>query len=333
MPKLSDIANITGLSISTVSRALQDSYEIGDETKAAVKKVAVQLGYRAKKSRIGKTVGLIVPDIQCNYYTEMVSQIQKEFEKKDYFMIMAISGFSINGIVDAMNKLITQDICGIIVTDCFCLEGPEEFAMHEEIAKCPVPVTLISQNNYFLPVDTIKLDELYGMKLLIDHLVSRGHRKIGYVGEYASDIRYHNFQKTMAEAGLTIDEKYVKRGKERAELGGYLRTKEIIAEMEGDDAPATAIVICYDQYAIGVLNAISESNKTVPEDISLVSFDDIIMNNYLSVPLTSISFPTEELCRLTVKILLNHIKDPEGHINQSVSLQPTIMERVSTRKL
>lgn len=333
MSKLKDIAKMTGLSVSTVSRALHDSFEIGEETKLAVAKAASLVGYRAKKDTISKTIGLIVPDIQCNYYSEMVVQLQKQFEKKGYYLIMAISGFSIFGIVSAMEKLITQDICGIIVTDCYSLESEREFEEHQKILKCPIPIIRISQNDYFLAVDTIKLDEHYGTKLLVDYLYSLGHRKIGYIGEYVSDLRYHHFRKIMDDMGLDVDEKYIKRGKERAELGGYLRTLEFVNEVNNDINPATAVIVGYDQVAIGVYNALSEKGISVPQAVSVVSYDDMILNNYLPVPLTSISFPTEELCKLTAKILLNNINNPLEHVIQNVSLQPTIMVRESAAKV
>jgi len=331
--QLKDIAEKTGLSVSTVSRALHNSYEISEETKQAVVKAACQLGYRSKKNRPSKTIGLIIPDIQCNYYSEMVAQIQKEFEKKDYFLITAISGYFIFEIVSTIKKMVEQDICGIVITDCYRLQTDEEYAEHNKIANCPVPVLRISQNEYDLNVDTIKLDELYGTELLIDHLVSQGHCKIGYVGEFASDLRYGNFVKIMSERGLPVDERYVKRGKERAELGGYLRTLELIEEIKGNSDPVTAVIVCYDQVALGVLNAISENKLSVPKDLSLVSFDDMILNNYLTVPLTSISFPTEELCSLAVKTLLNNINDPSNHAIQTVVLQPNIVVRESVSSL
>jgi LacI family transcriptional regulator len=121
----------------------------------------------------------------------------------------------------------------------------------------------------------------------------------------------------------------MKRGKERFELGGYLRAKELLKEQ--GEPRVTAVLACYDQVALGALDAFAEEGVRVPEDLSIIGFDNIILNDYLPIQLTSISNPTEQLSALAVKLLMDNLVEKEGHVVQNVSLQPRLVVRGSTR--
>ena len=97
-----------------------------------------------------------------------------------------------------------------------------------------------------------------------------------------------------------------------------------------DEPRATAVLACYDQVALGALDAFAEEGVRVPEDISVIGFDNIILNDYLPIQLTSISNPTEQLGALAVKLLMDNIIDKETHVVQNVSLQPRLVVRGST---
>ncbi len=329
MARLRDIAEKTGLNVSTVSRALRDAPDIKPATINLVKRTAMQMGYRMRfQGKGSNTVGLIVPEIGSHYYSEMVESIERELKKHGCSMLVCIGGFDAGSILNAIDQMVQHDICGMIINDCFVLDGKEDIRKHDRIAHSALPLVLISENRAGLPVDAICIDTKFAVRLAMEHLIELGHTEIGYIGEYASDVRYRTYLELLKEKELPIRENHVKRGKERFELGGYLRARELL--QEPDIASMTAVIACYDQVALGALSAFSEAGIRVPEEISVVGFDNIILNDYLPIQLTSIMNPTEQLGSLAVKLLVDNIKEKENHVVQNVSLQPRLVVRNST---
>ena len=162
--------------------------------------------------------------------------------------------------------------------------------------------------------------------MAVDHLVELGHTKIGYIGERASDIRYHAICKCLRQRGIEIIPAFMKRGVERFEQGGYMRTLELLKEKE----LPTAIFASYDQIAFGAIRAFQEHGIRVPEDISIIGFDNIVMDNYHPVKLSSITNPVDQMGITAVKILLDAIKHPRSHVVQNVALQSRLVIRKST---
>lgn len=324
-----DIAKKMNLDVSTVSRALRDAPDISASTCELVKRTAVQMGYRMRlQAEQSRAVGLIVPEVVSHYYAEMVETTHRVLRKRGYSLITCVGGFDVSSILEACDEMMTHDVCGLIINDCFHLDGDDDLQRHNRISHSALPLILISDNEAHLPVDTIRIDNEMAVRLVLEHLMEIGHKKIAYLGEYASDVRYDAYLSTMRKYGLEINESYIMRGKERFELGGYLRARELMQCPNFHEI--TAVVASYDQVAYGAMNAFSEAGVHVPDDISIVGFDDIIMNDFMPIQLTSISSPIEELCALSVKLLLDSIESGENHVVQSVSLQPRIVIRNST---
>lgn len=329
MVKLRDIAKRTGLNVSTVSRALRDAPDIKPATVDLVKRTAMQLGYRLRPdSSKCNTIGLIVPEVGSHYYSEMVGTVERELKKRGYAMIVSIGSFEVGGILEAFDNMLQHDVCGMIINDCVMLNATDYIQKHDRIANSALPLVLISENMSMLPVDTICINTNVAVRLTLNHLIELGHTQIGYIGEYASDVRYRAFCEIMKEKGLPLRPEHCKRGKERFELGGYLRAKELLQERAQPEV--TAVVACYDQVALGALSAFEEFGVRVPDDISIVGFDNIILNDYLPVQLTSVTNPTEQLSTVAVQLLMENIRDKENHVVQNVALQSRLVVRNST---
>ena len=129
----------------------------------------------------------------------------------------------------------------------------------------------------------------------------------------------------MEEHGLTADPAFIRCGAERFERGGYLRAMELFEQKE----LPTAILVGYDQMAYGVLRACRERGIRVPEDLSIVGFDDIVMDDYFPVALTSVSYPMEQMGTVAVQILMDAIENPKMHVVQNVALQTKLIVRGS----
>ena len=130
----------------------------------------------------------------------------------------------------------------------------------------------------------------------------------------------------MKKNRLEMNPQFVKRTGTRFEEGGY----ELAVELMKEEKLPTAVVVCYDQVAFGVMRAFQEKGVRIPEDISVVGFDNIIMDDYCSVPLTSVVNPVEQLGVTAIKILLDAVENGGEHIVQNVSLQSRLVVRNST---
>jgi len=323
MIKLKDIAEKAGLNVSTVSRALLDKPDISAETRRRVKKIAGELGYSPKHIK-SNLIGVLVPEVTSQYYAELVHVMEKNLRAKGYTMICMLTGFNIKRIDSALESLCRQGVGGIILSEA-TFENDDGIP-NEVLAKPGIPIVVQSEIRNVSPHDSIYIDQYKIITLAVDHLIGLGHTKIGYIGEDLSNIRYLAQIDLMKQKGLEIDPRFFKCGSERFEKGGYLRAQELLNEPE----LPTAVIASYDQMAVGAIKAFTEAGVKVPKNMSIVGVDNVIGNDYMFTRLTSITNPVEQLGIIAVKLLLDNISDPAGHVIQHVALQSKLVIRDST---
>ncbi len=326
MVKLKDIAAKTGITVASVSKALNDSPEISESTIQLVKMTAYEMGYRPKKSlHISKSIGVILPEVRSHYYAELMHSLSNEINKYGYSMVTMLSDFSAKGIVDAYEKLLPYNNKGLFISGSNFID--------EQMCKCileeGIPTVLFTEYNLPYPLDSIFVKTDSVMRLAVEHLTQLGHKKIGYIGEFNSDVRYNALCDVLRQNSIEIIPKFIKRGKERFEKGGYLRACELLQE---DERP-TAVIASYDQMAFGAMRAFHESGIKVPEDISIVGVDNTVMDEYLPIQITSVNSPVNQMGVIAVKLLMDNIKNPSAHVVQNVALQSKLVVRGSTRSL
>lgn len=324
MVKLRDIAEATGLTVSTVSKALNHSAEISKATTDLVWEKALEMGYAVKKpaNPVQRTIGVIIPEVRSNYYAELMHSLANAIEKNGFTMITMMSTEYSASVKPAIERITQFKLDGLFV----CCDVAFSDDSYQVIKNAGIPALLLTEVDLPYMVDSIFIKGETGIEMAVDHLVELGHTKIGYIGEKASDIRYHAMCKCFRQRGIEIIPSFMKRGEERFELGGYLRTLELLKEKE----LPTAIFASYDQIAFGAIRAFQEHGIRVPEDISIIGFDNIVMDNYHPVKLTSITNPVEQMGITAVKILMDAIKHPRSHVVQNVALQSRLVVRKST---
>ena len=324
MVKLRDIAEATGLTVSTVSKALNHSAEISKATTDLVWEKALEMGYAVKKpaNPVQRTIGVIIPEVRSNYYAELMHSLANAIEKNGFTMITMMSTEYSASVKPAIERITQFKLDGLFV----CCDVAFSDDSYQAIKNAGIPALLLTEVDLPYMMDSIYIKEETGIEMAIDHFVELGHTKIGYIGEKASDIRYHAMCKCFRQRGIEIIPSFMKRGEERFELGGYLRTLELLKEKE----LPTAIFASYDQIAFGAIRAFQEHGIRVPEDISIIGFDNIVMDNYHPVKLTSITNPVEQMGITAVKILMDAIKHPRSHVVQNVALQSRLVVRKST---
>lgn len=324
MVRLKDIAKQTGLTVSTVSKALNRSKEISRETSEVVWEAAREMGYVPKKAanHVEKTIGVILPEINSQYYARLMDALNREIVKHGYVMITLLkSGYAskLEPYVEQMRKYAPD---GMII----CCDYSATENTFQKVLDCQIPSLLLNENLVTFPIDSICIEESKSVKLAVDYLLQLGHKKIGYLGDKLSDVRYQSFCNLMSEKKLEVDSRFVKRGDVRFEEGGYQLACELLKESE----LPTAIIASYDQVAVGAMKAFREKGIRIPQEVSIVGFDNIVLDEYCQVPLTSVTNPVEQMGVTAVKILLDALRNPGTHVVQNVSLQSRLVVREST---
>ena len=160
----------------------------------------------------------------------------------------------------------------------------------------------------------------------MEHMISKGHRDICYIGDKLSDkTRKMAFKKVLEEAGIEITEKWLHTGSKRFEECGYEGMKKILSEK----SLPTAVFAAYDDIAIGAMKAIYEKGLSIPEDISIAAIDDIRISKYLYPGLTTVACPIMEMARIAASTLMDRIDSNENRPTQVISLNPELVKRKS----
>ena len=329
MANLKDIASELGVSVSTVSRALNDSDEISMEMKEKVRETAVSLGYtlRGRGGRVTpewNAAGIIVPEVASEYYAKIVHMSKEMLAEKGYSTVIKITDFVASEMVEAINCMHRIRVkCLLIVMD-------DEEVMSERIVRMihrsRLPVILITSKYYpLLDFDCIHLDEYSGIVMGVQHLQERGYRRIGFIGEKMTANRMTIVKQAMKFQGLEPDPQLICTGVERAEAGGYLRMKELLALPE----PPDAVFCSYDQMAIGAIHALRESGKRIPGDVAVIGFDNISVSRYVEGGSTTIANPYEDMISIAVNVLSKREHNRQSS-RQQIALRPRLVVRATT---
>ncbi len=300
---IKDIAKATGVSHSTVSRALHDSPLVAAETRMRIRRVAREMGYcpssiaRSLVTRRTNTVGLVVTTIADPFWGEVIHGVEEACLAAGYSLILCQSQADPEREVMAVRILREKRVDAIVVAASRV--GSLYLDLLTEIQ---VPVVLINNNQQGPYVHSVGTDNVYGARLVAEHLAGLGHRRLAYIGgpptvENADRLR--GFQQALAEARPSCDPPMVIPGDGRV-TGGDVGLCQLLTL---PDRPTA--VFCYnDLTAIGVLRACRAAGLIVPEDLSVVGYDNIVLAAYTCPALTTVAQPMPEMGRRAAEMAL-----------------------------
>jgi len=303
---IKDIAKAAGVSHSTVSRALSDSRLVKTETKTRIQSLAREMGYspdawaRSLVMRQTRTVGLVVTTFADPFIAEVVQGIESTAYEHGYTVILASSNSEPTRELAAVEMLRSKRVDGVIVT------SSRVGALYQQhLERIGVPVVLLNSHSEQSGRYTfsVTVDNQHGGYLATQHLIELGHRRIAYVTGPAdtssSQGRLDGYRQALANAGIAFDPDLVVTGTGRAEAGEQAFLK-LMALVERPSA-----VFCYnDVTAIGLLRAAREANLFIPQDLSVVGFDDIPFASCMYPSLTTIAQPKFEMGQQATQMAL-----------------------------
>lgn len=330
MVVLRDIAEKADVSVSTVSRALQNDERISKSTKQKIFKIANTLGYTKHKTKNKSDqnwdmVGLNVPEVLSQYYSQLVHLAIDNLTEQHLSTIIKITNFKQDAMIRNIKSFDRLNVkCMLIIVDD-SEEINEDILSAVETIKTPI-MFLTSKYIANLDYDNLYVDEDRGITMALEYLIDRGYKKIGFVGEEQTLGRYRVYQQVMERFDLPVVDDYIKISKKRAEEGGYYCMQEILTQ---EDYPE-AVFASYDHMAIGAIHAIQEAGLRIPEDIAILGFDDIFSARYIHKGLTTIKNPYEDMMNIAVRVLMKRIEEPDS-APQQIALRPSIVIRGTTK--
>ncbi len=310
MPTIRDVANRARVSIKTVSRVINDSPMVRESTKERVLKAMKELDYhpnalaRSLVTKETRIIGLIIADVTNPYFPELIRGVEDVANDSGYNVFLCNTDENPEKELIYIKLLREKQVDGIILsgsrTSCDQLNPT---------LTSGIPLVFINRRVKGNKVGMVMLDNFGTAYTAVEYLVSLGHKNIGYLGGstlgQSNMERKNGFIQAMVDRGLPYH-KLIAEG-HPGKKGGYNRTLELL----DTNRPLSAIFAYDDMLAIGAIEACRERSLSVPEDISIIGFDDIDLAAHIAPRLTTFSVPKYEMGRVAANMLLNMLGKKE----------------------
>ncbi|KMO87063.1 transcriptional regulator [Megasphaera cerevisiae DSM 20462] len=332
---IKDIAKATGLSITTVSLVLNEKpHRISRETCKLIEETAKRLDYHPNKFAVGlikkvtNTIGLIIPDISNVFFSEITKGIEDILHKDGYNLILCNSNDRHRLEVAAINMLNTQTVDGLIMVMSSETYGDKEAESISSLKKMDTHTVLVDCFNETGGFSTVCIDNFKASYMAIEYLLTLGHHQIacisGPLGLKTNNDRLQGYTAALKKYGIAYDSGLIYEGDFHYQ-SGYDAVPVLLPKKP------SAILCLNDMMAYGAMKALKEQGIIVPQEISVMGFDDIFFSQITEVPLTTIRQPAYQMGAKAAELLLQEIA---GHIPaQHVVFEPAIKIRKSTRKI
>lgn len=331
MATMKDVARLAGVSTSTVSHVVNNTRFVSNEIRERILKAVAELNYspsalaRSLKINQTRTLGMIVTTSNNPFFAEVVAGVERICYQRGYTLVLCNTEGDPARLSHSLEVLLQKRIDGLLL---MCTESRSASA--EVFERHPaVPVVVMDWGPLTSRADRIQDNSALGGYLATRHLIEQGHRRIGLISgpvdKLPAQSRQEGYRRALAEARIPYRQEYVVTG-DFEFAGGITGMQQLLALPE----PPTAVFAGNDVSAVGVYQALYRAGLRVPQDISVIGYDDIELARYLTPPLTTIHQPQEALCRQAVDILLDRIQGADD-APRLVSLEPTLIRRESVR--
>jgi LacI family transcriptional regulator len=328
---IKDVAERAGVSTTTVSHVINGTRFVSPELRQRILQAMEELDYRpnvlARSLRVGesKTIGLVVPDNTNPFFAEISRVIEDVGFNEGYSVFLCNSDGRVEKEQAYVRSLLSKRVDGVVfITAGGSTEPLKDLTRHD------TPVVVVDREVPLSLADLVLLNNKMGGSLATRHLLDLGHRRIACITGPSmltpSADRVRGYREAMEQAGIALDPQWIVQGDFRPS-GGEAGMRQLLGLSE----PPTAVFACNDLMAIGALHAIRAAGLRVPQDISLVGFDDIALAADLIPPLTTIAQPIAEMGEIAVRLLLSRINGKrELTQTQRHVLEPRLVQREST---
>lgn len=333
---IKDVAKRANVSIATVSRVLNQSKPVSPQVKDKVLRAVEELGFnpnpvaRSLVMKESRLIGVLISDISNMFFSVLVSAIEQECFKQKYTPLLCSTNGETQRELYYLNLLKDQYVDGVIIFT----SSPKEEHLHF-FENNPIPVVFKSyadpQKSQF---SCINIDNFQAFYDATQYLIDLGHRKIGMLGSILTKVdseiyqRYAGFRKALEDNSLEFQEKWFLEA-ETDISSGYMKGKKLFSMKE----IPTAVCCASDTIAIGAIKAAEEMGIRVPEDVSIMGFDDIPIAEAYRPGLTTVRQPIVEMGIQSAQMLIHQIQEKENHSKEMRILPHEIVVRESCLKV
>jgi DNA-binding LacI/PurR family transcriptional regulator len=330
---IADIARSAGVSHTTVSRALRESPLISPDTRGRIQRIAREMGYTPNALAQGlqtqrtSTIGLVVTTIADPFFSDVVKGVEGVAREAGFSVLF---GASHN---DPGQEMVVIDTFHRRRVDGILIASSRVTNYEQRLDHIKVPTVLINSpgHSQHKLLYRVAVDDYQGAQCAVKHLIELGHRAIGYLGirsrPYSNQQRLAGYQKALEAAGIGWDDEWVMiaPNEEASSEADVAAGQQILPRLF--DTGVTAVFCYNDMLAIGGLMACRERGIAVPEELSLVGFDDVNAASYVAPQLTTICQPREQMGKLAMHVMLDLLG---SHPGRNHMLSPQLIVRSST---
>jgi DNA-binding LacI/PurR family transcriptional regulator len=312
---IKDIAKELKVSASTVSRALKDYSGLKKETIKKVKALAKRMNYRPNLTAINllkkrnNIIAVIVPEINGHFYSNVVTGIQDVVDSTDYNIIICLSNESYRKEVAIIENLSRARISGILVAPS---STTKKFNHFKRFQKNGSPLVIFDRDCIGLDANKVLVDDYSGAFQAVEYLIHSGCKKIAHIGGVlnltTTSHRLQGYLDALKQNNLPINEDYIIHASGFSHQDGMEPAKLLFQLKNTPDA----IFGVNDRIAIAAMFTAKKLNLRIPEDVSIIGFDDEPQSSYFTPALTSVRQPSYGIGMLSARILLKHIKENEN---------------------
>lgn len=331
-PKIKDVAQKAGVSVTTVSRVLNGEKYVKDDLKAKVKQAIDELGYapshiaRSLVRKKTNLIGVIVPDLTSSFYSTILSSIEETASLNDYNLLVCNIIEDTDKELKYLNVFHEMRVDGIII-------------MHEKLSdeirsfihKLDIPIIFSSVR----PVDhkfiSVIIDDYEAAYDATKYLTELGHERIAFIGGDMRDVtsgqnRYVGYRNALKDQRVRIINDYIRFGDYKTQ-SGYDLMKELLA----CEPRPTALFAVSDDMAVGAMNCINDHQLKVPDDISIIGFDGSQLTELVRPRLTSMEQPIQDMGKITVNTMIEFITNPASSPREDLILGHKLVVRDSCK--
>ena len=308
MATIRDVARHAGVSISTVSLALNGTGPVSEETRARIDAAVAAVRYTPNlmaqnlKRGQSKLIGMVLGDAANPFFGRLFGTIDKHISGHEHMLIVANLASDPGREMRTLTLLKRHRVAGIIMTP---LRNDPEFAAH--LNELDVPVVLVDQDVDGTALDFVTSDHRRGAEMLTEYLARLGHRRIAYIGGqrnmWAAERRLEGFRSAMAEAGLEVEPEF----EIVADYSADLAYDNVIRLMSSPTRP-TAILAANNYMAIGALQAVTDLGFRCPDDVSIAGIDVVAWSSIVMPRITTVEQPIDELARVASLWMMEHVR-------------------------
>ncbi|MDZ5254680.1 LacI family DNA-binding transcriptional regulator [Clostridium sp. LIBA-8841] len=332
---INNIAKEAGVSLATVSRVINNSGYVKEETREKVMKVINKYNYtpsaiaRSLSKNVTNTIGVIVPDITNPFFGSIIKGISDVAEANDLNLILCDSSEDINKEIKAIKTLKEQRIRGIIICPT-SVENDLNSEYLKAITSLGIPVILVDGSLKYHNFNGVFVDNIKGAFDATEALIKENHTDIaiitGRMTSKPAQDRLLGYEKALIMNNLHINSGLIFYG-DYEEESGYECTKKILSM---ENRPS-AIFVCNNLMTLGCLKALREANIEISKDISLISFDNIPILDTLGINLSHINGPTRELGELSMNLLIDSLSNKSKKELSSITITPELILKGSEK--